>query len=461
MPFQLPTFEELRDLLIAAMSGRIVDANINKRGDVHKRLSVVALGILDNHFHIQQVGLDVLPDTAEGDQLTRHMTIYGLERKGASGSSGAAALRVFGDVAAVVPASEPMTHLPSGLRFETRSGGVIPAGGFLDVDIAADPSVGELTNLEVDQEVTFDSVPLNLKATARIIVELTNGQDDERDDDGRDRLLNRIGEPAAGGNRNDWEQFALEAATFVDTAYVYPNRNGLGAVDLAALKAGTGAARLLDAGERAIVLAFVDTVRPVSAIARMLETVEAETDVEILIEPEADPTFAFDWNDATPPTVLSWVAATRTLTFNAVRPIDMTVGHRLVIDTAGSDGAQRVIEALSGASAVVLRDDLAVVPALNDPVYSGGPLTDPVRDNVIALFDELGPSNPDSVKYGPWEGNLRISTLFERVQTTDGVLDSQILDPVANVEAVDFTFPDDDKVELLTPGKILIRRDTT
>ncbi len=458
MPFPLPAFEELRDLLIAGFNGRIPTGNVNKRGDIHKRLSVVALGILDNHFHILQVGLDVLPDTAEGDQLTRHAAIYGVERKGASGASGDTALRVFGDAAAVVPVNEPMTHLPSGLQFETRSGGVIPAGGFLDVDVAADPSVGELTNLEVGQELTFDAVPLDLEATGRIIVELENGQDQELDDDLRDRLLNRIGQPAAGGNRNDWEQFALEAAAFVDSAFVYPNRNGLGAVDISALKAGTGAARLLDAGERATVLAHIDTVRPVSAIARVLEVIEAETDVEITVDPESDPVFAFDWNDLTPPSVLLWTPATRNLQFNAARPIDMTVGHRLVIDTAGSSGAPQVIEALSGADSVILRDDLSTAPVLNDPVYAGGPLTDPVRDNVIALFDELGTANPDAIKYGPWEGNLRLSTLFERAQTTEGVLDSEILDPVANVSADDPAFPDNDTIGLLTPGKILIRR---
>ncbi|HEU02902.1 hypothetical protein LCGC14_0605610 [marine sediment metagenome] len=461
MPFDLPTFEELRDLLIASFGGRIPEGNTNKRGDIHKRLSVVALGILDNHFHIQQVGLDVLPDTAEGDQLRRHATIYGVTPKGASGSAGDTALRVFGDVGAAMPVNEPLTHLPSGLFFKTRSGGVIPAGGFLDVDVAADPSVGELTNLEVGQELTFDVVPLNLEATSRIVVELTNGQDDERDDDLRDRLLNRIGQPAAGGNRNDWEQFALEAAAFVDSAFVYPNRNGFGAVDVAALKAGTGAARLLDAGERATVLAHIDSVRPVSAIARVLEVFEEETDVEILVDPESDPAFGFDWNDLVAPTVLLWTPATRTLQFNAARPVSMAAGHRLVIDTAGSSGAVQVIEALSGADSVILRDDLSTAPVLNDPVYAGGPLTDPVRDNVIALFDELGTANPDAIKYGPWEGNLRLSTLFERVQTTDGVLDSQILDPVANVEASDTVFPDNDTIGLLTPGKILVRTDHT
>lgn len=458
MPFALPTFEELRDLLIASMTGRIPEANINKRGDIHKRLSVVALGVLDNHFHILQVGLDVLPDTAEGDQLTRLARIYGIERKGASGASGDSAFRVFGDVGAAVPGNEALTHLPSGLRFRTRSGGLIPASGFLDVDVAADPSVGELTNLEVNQELTFDATPLDLEATGRIVVELTNGQDQERDDDLRDRLLNRIGQPAAGGNRNDWEQFALEAADFVDSAFVYPNRNGLGAVDISALKAGTGAARLLDAGERAIVLAHIETVRPVSAIARVLEVLENETDVEILILAESDPVFAFDWDDSTPPIVLSWVPATRTLTFNAARPISMTVGHRLVIDTAGSSGAPQVIEALSGTDAVVLRDDLTTAAVPGDPVYTGGPLTDPVRDGIIALFDDLGTANPDAIKYGPWEGNLRLSTLFETAQTTDGVLDSEILDPVANVEADDFAFPANETIGLLTPGKILVRK---
>ncbi len=460
MPFEISTLDEMRDILLAALSGRLPMANVGQRSGNYKRQSVTALGVLDNHFHIRQVTLDVMEDTAEGTFLERHVAIWGLARKGASGSSGDSALRVFGDSGATVPTSEPMTHLPSGLTFETTSGGVIPAGGFLDVDVAA-TSTGAQTDLEVDQELNFDSTPTGLEQASRIIVELENGQDDEFDDALRTRLLNRVGEPARGGTRNDWENFVLEAAAFVDTAYAYPNRNGAGTVDLVGLKTGSGGGRLLSSGERTTILTAVDLVRPVSATVRVLETTELETDVEALIWPESGPEFQFDWDDESPPTVLSYVSSTRVLTFTAARPVDMKVGDRLVVDTAGHTGVQDVIESLSGTDAVVLTADPGYSPSSPDNAYSGGPITEAIFDRIKALIDGLGPANPDAVRYGPWEGTLRLSSLFETIQTAPGVLDSSIADPVANVEAGDPAFPDNDTVELITPGKIVVRKDPT
>jgi uncharacterized phage protein gp47/JayE len=457
MPFDLPTFDEMRDLLMAALSGRFPEANTNKRGGHYKLQSVIALGNTDLHSHIREVGLDVMPDTAEGDELDRHAEIYGLSRKLASGSAKSAALRVFGDVGATVPNNEAMTHIASGLQFETRSTGVIAAIGYLDVDVAA-ISVGVQTNLEVDQELQFDVTPVNLEDNARIILELEGGQDQEEDDALRPRVLNRIREPAAGGNRNDYENFLLESDPLVDSGYVYPNRNGLGTVDLAALKGGTGTARLLDAGERAAVLAVIDPLRPVSATIRILEVTANAIDVEATILPVADPAYVWDWGDATPLVVSGYVAGTRTLTFTTARPAEMAVGDRLIVDNASATGVEFVIEALSSTDAVVLELDLGFAPGA-DNVYSGSPITQAIRQAVIDLFDALGPANPDDAGYNaPHEGNLRLSNLFEAIQTEEGVLDSTIIDPVANVVADDPAFPDNDTIELLIPGKILIRR---
>ena len=135
----------------------------------------------------------------------------------------------------------------------------------------------------------------------------------------------------------------------------------------------------------------------------------------------------------------------------------------MIFDSVGSTGKEFVIEAIDGGDPLkfTLVDDLPFAPVVADPIYSGGPITADIRNAVVALFDALGPANPDATSFGPWEGNLRLSNLFETIQTVDGVLDSAILDPVANVEATDFQFPDDTKVELLIPGKILIRRDNT
>jgi len=463
MPFTVPAFDEIRELLLAAMSGRFPNANLNRFGDLYKRLSVVALGVCDNHFHLRQVGLDVMPDTAGGEFLDRHATIWGLTRRGASGSAISAGLRIFGTAASTVPVNEALTHTASGLSFQTSSGGTIPAGGFLDVDIVA-VSTGELTNLEVGQELDFDSTPTGLEQTTRIVIELEGGQDQETDSSLRDRVLNRIAEPAAGGNRNDMEQFVLEALADIDTAYVYPHRNGLGTVDLVGLRGGSGTARLLTAGERTTVFNTVDALRPVTMTIRMVEVTTATQDIEVLIVPESDPAYQFDWTDATAPTVSTYVAGTRTLTFGAVRPADMAVGDRLLLDDPLSDGTESVIESLSGTSAVVLTEDLGYAPTASSPVYSGSPITANIRATIQALFDSLGPANPDSASgqtYGTWEGNLRLSKLFEAIQTTTGVLDSTIVAPVANVEATDPAFPTNTTVELLIAGKWIIRKDNT
>jgi len=456
--FILESLSELRNLLVAAARGRFPTANLNRWSDFWKRLSIVALGMADLQRKLKDVRDSLDPLAAEGVWLTRIGIVWGVLRKGASPSAKSAALRVFGDSGATVSTGAPLTHLPSGDTYETRSGGTIPAAGYLDVDVAA-LSTGEQTNLEVDEELAFDTPPAGVKTNARIIVELEGGLDAELDGPLRERILNRIGEPSAGGNRNDWEQFLLEAATYVATGYVYPNRNGLGTVDLAALKSGTGTARLLDAGERTAVLTAIESLRPVTSTIRMLEVTTTQQDVEITVKPESDPAYTFDWNDSTPPTVSTWTAATRTLKFAAARPTDMAEGDRIVFDTAGQDGREYTIESLVSTDSVVLEEELAFTPVAADEVFSGGPVVADARQAIFDLFDAMGPANPDSKAYGPWEGNLRLSTLFEVVQTSEGVLDSQIVVPVANVAGDDPAWPNNDTVELLIPGKIIVRKD--
>lgn len=457
MAFTLPTLREVWDLGIAALRGRIPTANVSRHADIAKRMYAVALSVTDLFLHQRAIGKELFPDTAPDDgPLDRHGRIRGVIRKGAVGASKASGLRVFGDVGATVPSGEALTHTASGLQFQTASGGTIPSAGYLDVDVEA-VSTGEQTNLETGEELQFDSTPADLEQVCRLVLDLEGGLDREDAGPYRTRILNRWQEPAAGGNRNDWEQWLLESENYVAYGYVLPGRNGAGTVDLVALKDGSGSERLLDSGERTAVDGYVDDLRPVSATQRVLEVTEDETDVEVRVLPVSDPAYAFDWTDATPMVVATWTAGTRTLTFSADRPSSMAVGHRLIIDNAASDGVEHVIEALSGTDAVVLEEAPSFTPTASDNVYSGGPLVQPARLAILALIDELGPAN-ESSQYGPWEGTLRTSSLFETVQLQDGVLDSDLVAPVANVEATDPAYPDNDTIGLITPGKVLVRR---
>jgi uncharacterized phage protein gp47/JayE len=458
VPITLESPSEILQFLIAAARARLPNANLVRWGGFYKRLAVVSLGIADLQYKLRQVQQDLDPLSALGTALKRIGQVFGVTYRGATGGAVSGGLRVFGDPGAVITADLVLVHATTGLEFETRSGGTIPAEGYLDVDIAA-TSTGVQTNLDIGEELQFQTPPTDVETVASVVAALVNGRDAEAEGDFRARLLDKIGRQERSGNRDDFEQWVLESAAYVASAYVYPHRNGLGTVDIAALKDGRGTARLLDEGERDEVLAYVDNLRMVTGRVRVLEVTTREVDVEILVKPESDSAYEFDWDDSTPPTVASYDSVTRTLTFQAARPASIAVGDRVVVKSADSDGSEFEVESLSSTDAVVLTEDLGFAPAVADPVYSGGPVVEAAREKIHELFDSLGPANPDDVQYGPWEGNLRIASLFETVQTSTGILDSDPAAPTSNEEAEDPAWPNNETVELLIAGRIIVRKD--
>ena len=96
-------------------------------------------------------------------------------------------------------------------------------------------------------------------------------------------------------------------------------------------------------------------------------------------------------------------------------------------------------------------------PTVSSNVYSGGPITEAVYDAIVDMFDDLGPANPVGRSYGTWQGSVRLSRLFETVQTVPGVLDSTIVTPLVNTEPEDPAYPENETVALLIPGKVIIR----
>jgi hypothetical protein len=160
------------------------------------------------------------------------------------------------------------------------------------------------------------------------------------------------------------------------------------------------------------------------------------------------------------PTCLTFNAGTRTVQLAAARPASMQANDRIVISD-GATGKERVIESLSGADSVVLVADGAgdVPTAGASAIYSGGPLVEPSRRAVQALFDSLGTANPDANRYGAWEGNLRPSAIGRAITGVRGVLDlGALVAPAATVTASDPAFPNDGTIGLLIAGRILIRK---
>jgi Uncharacterized homolog of phage Mu protein gp47 len=452
------TLDELTDLAIAFYSNLLPEDDVSRMSDQWKRVRAMSMLISDLQFGLTIVERDALPDTAIKVALDRWGVVLELPRKGATPARGTDALRVRGTVGAVVSTSYTLAH-KTGLRYRVNESGTIPAGGFLDVDVVA-IDTGAATRLSKGEILTFEDAFTGLQTNAELVAALDqDGVDTEADGPYRVRQLKAIRRPELGGTESDWERRALEVDG-VSVAFVYPNRDGLGTVDIVGMHAGSGTSRSLTAGERTELLAHLDERRPVSAIVRVLETIGQNADVQVVFDPLPDAAFRPDWADPGNLTVSAWNSSTRVLTLSAARPASMAAGQRVVVKAGKAE--VMTIESLGpGANEIKIATPIPSgwTPASPNPVYPGGPITKPLRDAIIAWIDSLGPAVGD---FGTgWSGALYYSDVFALAQEADGVLDSEVLkldgSTFVTLTPTEFLFPDDAKIGFLVPNMILIR----
>jgi uncharacterized phage protein gp47/JayE len=505
--YKVPTLEEMLAFLVALFKGLFPDRAIGSRfTPAWKLMKVIAGAITDVHANVA-TGLDnVMPDKARKEFLDRWIGIVqpgGIAtRKGATPARRAKAGRVTGAVGATTVVGDQLIHRASGLLFQVNSNGTIPAAGYVDVDIVA-IDTGSKTRLEAGEILEYLTTPPGISTQVELQLALTDdGYDQEQDGAARNRLLDAMSSPSSGGNQADYVGWAL-AQPGIAHAFCYPNRAGLGTVDIAALHAGNGTARKLNAGEIATLQAALAQLVPATVGGsggglRVLTTVEETANVELTITPDGTPAYAFDWDDSSAPTVLSWTAATRTLQFaGGARPGTLQAGHRLCIKGVASqqDSAPLVVESLSGPDSVVLQtvpkkpDGTDATPTSTDIVYAGGPMTAIIRDAIIAhingdilyagpsgplpgqtaessgvstsdlqvLASGVGTSNPAGI-YGTWAGALTRATLAKIAMYTRGVRNQAVIVPAADQDSTDYAFPNDSQIGFLVPGYVLVRR---
>lgn len=459
MAYTIPTLDDLHAFLIALFAYLFPDKDVSQGSFNWLWLRTLAAGAAANDAHIFADTADLMPDTSTGTMQDRWAKLVGRPRKSATASRGTKALRVFGTAGTPVDEGETLTSA-AGFTYQITMGDIVGAGGYVDVDVAS-VDLGAATALSTGATLSFTATPVGLEEQAELQIDLTAGTDQETEGALSLRIVDRFKNPPLGGAANDYVTWALAVAD-VGAAFCYPLRAGYGTVDIVALHPGSGSDRILTAPEVANVQAAIDAVRPVSVKdARVLTVTANAVDVDYTIVTDGALENKFDWDDTTPGTVLAYTAATRTLQFTGgARPATMLAGHRISIKPAagGGSGVQRVIESLSGADSVVLEQQTgADDPAAGDTIYAGGPLVEPVRQAVIGLFNGLGTANPDGARYGAWEGNIRPSAIGRVATAVAGVIDGTTVAPAATVQAADPAFPNDSTIELLVPGRVLVR----
>jgi uncharacterized phage protein gp47/JayE len=403
-----------------------------------------------------------LPDLATEARLTRWGTIYRVPRRGPTLAQGTQALRVTGVPGTPVPSTPPQNELAhsDGTRFHVASTGVVIGGsGEAIVDIAAD-TPGLVGNKISGEQLQFVAPPAGvIDSAATLVKDLSGGLDNEGEEEYRQRLLKRIGDPPQGGAIADWEQWTLGTPTLaVETAYVYPLRRGLGTVDVAGLLKGTGQERVI--ADLAPIAAYIEPRRPATMRDyEVLVTVPVQQDVVVAVQSADEKRWVWDWLDGgVGYAVTAFNAAAKTLTVPSL-PAVVGEGDRITVR-----GEQALVVTRVG-NVLTLATWFSFAPVVGDEVRAGGDLVEPVRAAIRAQFAMLGPARGDYAGYD-WDDTLRLSRIYGAIVPTAapgsgvaGVRDAQVITPVANVTPADLIATSDpNRVELLVPGRIEVRR---
>jgi uncharacterized phage protein gp47/JayE len=216
--------------------------------------------------YIDWLALQLLPDTAETEWLDRHATIWLVDASGQVGRKlptlASGTVTMTGVAFTTVPIATQMTF-GNVVAYETTAPVVLAANAPEPVAVRA-ITPGSIGNIDPGSTLSVVNAPIGVDNVATV-VEIDGGTDIETDDELRARVLKRIRQPPQGGDKSDYEQWAL-AVPGCTRAWCSPLEMGMGTVtvrvmfdDLRASNNGFPIQNDLDS-----VAAYIDTVRPVA-----------------------------------------------------------------------------------------------------------------------------------------------------------------------------------------------------
>ena len=265
MPWATPTLRSVRSMVRDSIRAFLPGSDANVPNSLLRVLSD-CMGALC-HLALQYIdwlAKQLLPDTAEHEWLDRHGQIWLVNADGSVGPKLATlstgVLTVNSVTTRPLPNGSQLIY--NNFGYETTQEVVLLAN--VDTQVTArslDP--GSQGNLDPGTSLSFSDPAL--RGQFATVVNMDGGTDDETDDQLRARVLKRIREPPQGGDKSDYEQWAL-AVPGVTRAWCAPLEMGPGTVTIRFmcddLRASTGGFPTdYDIQQ---VYAYIDSVRPVA-----------------------------------------------------------------------------------------------------------------------------------------------------------------------------------------------------
>lgn len=229
----------------------------------------------DNDRHLGWVARMMMPDTAEGAFADRWAGVWLPNgRKPASYAGGT--ITVTGAPGSAVPTNTALAATGIDADGNQVTIGLAVTVGVTLVSASAEVAVeattaGAAGNLETGTPVRFLLVPPGIDGGAEVAgAGLSGGADIEPDDALVARYVDVIQNPPHGGNRNDYEQWALEVPG-VTRAWAAQDM-GIGTISIRVMldevRAGDGG--FPTSGDLALVEAHIDAKRPVTVADRFV-----------------------------------------------------------------------------------------------------------------------------------------------------------------------------------------------
>jgi uncharacterized phage protein gp47/JayE len=258
MPFSRPLLPELINRTRDDIVSRLPNPDLLRRsdGEVYARaMSGTAHGL---YGYLDWLSRQLIYDTADGDMLERWASIWGITRKQATVATGQ--VKFTGTNGIVIVAGTQLAAY-DGQLYTTASDATIAAGIVWATVNAVIP--GLAGNRLTGQTFTLQA-PVSGVNSGALAGVMTGGTDTETDDSLRYRLLLRIKQPPQGGDKTDYEAWAL-AVPGVTRAWVYPQELGIGGVTVRFMMDDNYVNGIPLAGDVAVVAAYIDPLRPVTA----------------------------------------------------------------------------------------------------------------------------------------------------------------------------------------------------
>ena len=226
--FIVPTLEEIRASILRDYQTYYPNADTSEDSDAYARASSLAACAEGIYAHQKWLIKQFFPDTADTEFLEKHAGLRGLRRRNATYAAGKGAT-IGGNPDAVIAVGLQI-KTEDGRFYETTESAVISVSGSTVVAVRS-LATGAAQNIKTATKGSFMAAPVGV-STDVVLNDVVGATNAESDSSLLERLLNKIRRPAAGGNKYDYKDWALEVDG-VEQAYVYPLRRGLGTVDIA------------------------------------------------------------------------------------------------------------------------------------------------------------------------------------------------------------------------------------